>query len=496
MKISIISNIYLEPFVSQSLRKKFTLCKEKLKIEYINYQEFLNNDNNFNINSFDLYIILINQEKIKSLNIKHLYNIVAKIYVKIKNNCNKKVLVFGYENYYDILNNVSGYVYDSGKNIDYVNYKLARLIDTNDSFIDLKHIIAKNGIINAYNITNKYRWDSPYSKELSESISSEIFKQYKIFNGLSKKCIVLDCDNVLWGGILSEDGIENIKLSENGYWSIYNDFQKYVVDLYNKGVIITICSKNNFEDVKNVFDNHKCMILKEKHISIFKVNWNNKVENIKSISEELKISLDSMIFIDDSIEEINQVNNLLPEVKTIHFNIKKYHEYDLELNLKKDYDLKIINNRTRNYKCNLLREKLKESSHDQDEYVMKLNVEVDIKKATLDELLRISELSQRTNKITNGKRLTMSELKELYFDDNYEINSVYVKDRFSNYGLVGSIIFTKGQLILFSMSCRVIGLGVELEMLNFIKKFQNDYSIIFIDTGKNEYIKNLLLNNK
>ena len=145
-----------------------------------------------------------------------------------------------------------------------------------------------------------------------EAAVKEIQKQYFIEQGITKKCLVLDCDNVLWGGILSEDGIENIKLGGSGFGRTYQDFQRFVLSLYYHGVILAVCSKNDLPDVMNMFHEHSEMILKEEHIACFQVNWENKPDNIRRIAETLNIGLDSMVFLDDSPVEIEAVKSILP----------------------------------------------------------------------------------------------------------------------------------------------------------------------------------------
>ena len=108
----------------------------------------------------------------------------------------------------------------------------------------------------AYDTKGKYRWNAPYSSNLIARISQEIHKQYLVGNEITAKCIVLDCDNVLWGGILSEVGIENIVLGANGLGREYQDFQKFMLSLFYHGVILTVCSKNDRADVMKVFREH------------------------------------------------------------------------------------------------------------------------------------------------------------------------------------------------------------------------------------------------
>lgn len=117
------------------------------------------------------------------------------------------------------------------------------IVEENDTYVDLKTIIAKLGIERVFDNKSKYRWNTPYSRDLLQAVAGEVHKQYMIRNGITKKCVVLDCDNVLWGGILSEDGIEEIQLGSSGLGRSYQDFQQFILNLYYHGIIIAICRR-------------------------------------------------------------------------------------------------------------------------------------------------------------------------------------------------------------------------------------------------------------
>jgi len=158
---------------------------------------------------------------------------------------------------------------------------------------------------------------APYSREALMLIAKEYMKFARASLGRNRKCLVIDCDNTLWGGIIGEDGIDGIKLGRTYPGSAYLEFQQSILDLYNRGVILAISSKNNKDDILEVLNNHPDMALNEEHFAIIKADWNDKVSNIKEIAEDLNIGLDSMVFVDDSDFETNMVNEYLPEVKVV-----------------------------------------------------------------------------------------------------------------------------------------------------------------------------------
>ena len=152
-----------------------------------------------------------------------------KLYADLTGISHVKILWFLFEDYAIPLSAAVGHVYHDLA--DKLNLLLRDALGNQVSFVDLKHLIAEIGISNAYDSKGKYRWNAPYSKTLVEAAVREIHKQYLIQKGITKKCLILDCDNVLWGGILSEDGIENLKLGGSGLGRVYQDFQRFVLSL-------------------------------------------------------------------------------------------------------------------------------------------------------------------------------------------------------------------------------------------------------------------------
>lgn len=272
----------------------------------------------------------------------------------------------------------------------------------------------------------------------------------------------------------------------------YQDFQRYLLFLYNYGVILTVCSKNDMPDVMRMFREHSEMILKEEHIACFQVNWNNKADNILRIAEILNIGLDSLVFIDDSDFEIESVKQLLPKVIAIKYERDTIYSQLSCFNLKSDVDVENIQQRNNTFKTNEQRVKLKDNSKSFEDYLNTLDMKIDIHSALPIEYARIAELTQRTNKCTNGKRYSVAEIKEVASSDDVKLYSVSVLDRFSNLGLVGAFEVEGETLTLFSLSCRALGREVENKMLEFIADKHKIESIEFKSTDKNETIKSLL----
>lgn len=501
LNIGIISDIILAPYFFSSIELVFD---ENIRIFSIPYGEqnekehckqLLKSDViivwlNFETEISDLWNISYSQAMTEQQMIDKIVSMCSRLYADLQMYKKAFVFWFLFEDCFNKLPVVAGCHYDML--VDKINIKLNETIKNTVSFIDLKRLIAQIGIANAYDPKGKYRWSAPYSQGLVEVAAREISKQYLIEKGITKKCLVLDCDNVLWGGILSEDGIENIKLGRSGLGRPYQDFQRFVLSLYYHGVILTVCSKNDFSDVKAMFCEHSEMILKMEHIAYFKVNWENKSNNIKQIAETLNIGLDSMVFIDDSSAEIEAIKALLPEVTTILFDRHTVYEKLSCFNIKCNININNIKKRNDTYRTNQFREELKAEYENYDEYIASLDIKLDIHEALPIEFARIAELTQRTNKCTNGKRYTVADIKEHLENDGCKLYVLYVSDRFSDLGLVGVVEVKDNTLTLFSLSCRALGRNIEKSIIDFICSNHQIRKLEFQPTGKNEELKTFL----
>lgn len=351
--------------------------------------------------------------------------------------------------------------------------------------VDSKHVAAFVGTSNIFSSKDYYRWAVPYSEKYMLAMVDAIEKLYEINHRIAKKCIVLDCDNVLWGGILNEKGINGISLDNQGSGKVYSDFQRFLKLLYHSGMLLAVCSKNEEQDVMEVFENHSGMILKKEDIAVFEVNWRNKAENIRNIATFLNISLESMVFIDDNESEVGMVNKLLPEVTGILFEKDVIYQKMDFLRVKCGVSQKTIESRMNSFRHKKKQDEIRKASSCQDEYLRLLEVESDIRIAQDSEYKRIAELSQRTNKFNYGNRYSYGELLDMVHHDKLNLYSVYVKDKFCEHGLVGAIgLFKDGTVKICCLSCRVLGYGMEEKMKEFIRQEGGDEDVInAIKTG-------------
>ncbi len=353
-----------------------------------------------------------------------------------------------------------------------INDYIIDLLQTerNLHFVDLNICCSRIGSINFYDHRYWHIGRAPYSKAGLEEIASENAKFISAIKGKNKKCLVLDCDNTLWGGIVAEDGLTGIKLGKTHPGSSYYEFQQEIVNLYNRGIIIALCSKNNQQDVWDVFQKHPEMVLKEEHIAAWQINWNDKAMNLRQLSLDLNIGTDSMVFVDDSEFEINLIREVLPEVKTIHLPEKMATRYRQMLTSSGLFDTITVSEEDRKrgsmYKAEAGRKMLKAEITDIASYYVSLEMVIEIRFADEYAIPRISQLTQKTNQFNlTTRRYNETEIKS--FCDAEESDVIYLKvsDKFGESGIVGTCILKYGDKKVnfdtFLLSCRVLGRGVE-----------------------------------
>lgn len=492
-----ISNITLEPYLMTYIIKAFSSLELDIQAVFVSYEEL--NQKQIELYNADIVSVCLNFEAMypnaevdtaisKAMAddiMKDVIQKCQKLYHAVKYCSKAHILWFGFEDYYVNCDIIYGAVPMLSGAVEKVNQMLIDML-TDDTYIDLKRLIARVGTVGVYSNKCKYRWNIPYSKEFIMLMAEELCKQYLIYTGRTKKCIVFDCDNVLWGGILSEDGIEGIRLGSSGLGKEYQDFQRFLLAMHYCGIILAVCSKNDEDDVLRVFHDHSGMLLKKEHIACFQINWNDKSEGIKAIAKKLNVGTDDIVFVDDSFYEIEAVKFMLPDVVTIQYDRELMYNQFSCFNLKRNINYSVIEQRNETYRTNLCRDKLREQCNNLDDFIKSLCMKIDIHKSIPMEYGRISELTQRTNRCTIGKRYTVAEIKEqLCLQDTY-FYSVTVVDRFSDLGIVGAMEVCGDALMLFSLSCRALGRNIEQKMLDFIINRHNIRRVEISATGKNE----------
>lgn len=358
-------------------------------------------------------------------------------------------------------------------------YQYKKLKNLNGVCIfDLQKVVLENGLNNLIDERFWYLAKCPFGKKGVSKIASEIVSCIKGTKGITKKCLVLDLDNTLWGGIIGEDGFEGIQLSNDNIGKAFFDFQMGLRNLNKMGFILTICSKNNMKDALEVIEKHPFMVLKKEDFALMKINWEDKVENIKKIASELNIGTDSIVFFDDNPFERELVNKLLPEVCVVDmpndpsYYASKLFELDLFNKVSLSEEDKI---RTDIYHSQVKRSELQKSYKSVEEFFYSLDMQLKIKKANDFTIPRISQLTQKTNQFNmTTKRYTESEIKSFAQSDDSTVYSVELIDKFGSSGIVGVAIILKTseecEIDTFLLSCRVLGRTIENAFIAYIYK--------------------------
>lgn len=478
LEVSVLHNITLEPLYSQFLKYYCKGLGYNLNINFSGYSNSLIDllgSNKALINaSTDIIIVIINLsifDDLKNNQVKYYKRFIDDILNQVRERSNGTILWHSFEDY-EINYTISTPQKDNESNLIKINNYLKQRLDstTNAYYVDINNCILRIGAKNFYDYRFLYSNLAPYTLDAISEITFEDMKFMRSNKGKSKKCLIVDCDNVLWGGIVGELGIHGIKIGESLNKCPYQEFQKEIVKLYEKGIFIAVCSKNHESDVLNVFRKNPNMILKEKHLSAYQINWDNKAKNISKISAYLNISLDSIAFIDDSEYETGLVKSMIPEVTTLKFDLKNSHNYKNKiascglfesLGLTKEDVL-----RSNEIKGKINREKLKNEFDNLDQYLQSLQMQLHVRKAKDYDLLRVNQLINKTNQFnTSLTRFNQVAIEQMYHNNNNDLIVVDFKDKFGELGLIGVGILTFNEhqscIETFLLSCRALGRKIE-----------------------------------
>ncbi len=375
---------------------------------------------------------------------------------------------------------------------------------TNIVCINIKKFIEAIGEEKAYSKQMEYMSSCPYSVKVQKCMADEIARMDYFNQNTRKKCLVVDLDNTLWGGVIGEEGIDGITLSNHKEGKQYYDFQNIILKIKSTGIILAISSKNNMEDVEGVFKK-EFMLLKKDDFVIAKINWNPKSKSINEIATELNIGLDSIVFIDDNPVEREEVKKHLPDVVVPDFpeNAADLEEFGLflyEQYFRTDKVLKEDAEKTKMYIANKERNKLKNTTLNLDEFVKSLEITLIISGADPSHLSRIAQMTQKTNQFNlTTKRYTESDISEMLKDKNKKIYIGSVKDKFGDNGITLLCILLldeeEAYIDEFLMSCRVMERKIEFDFLRYIenKLKKEGYAALhgeFLRTNKNKPASN------
>jgi len=382
------------------------------------------------------------------------------------------------------------------------NLRLAgRLPEISVHILDLGETIRRLGVEQAYAPKLFMLARNPYSFQAYAALSQQAAGLIAAILGRRKKCIVLDLDNTLWKGIVGEDGPDGLEISEP-----YRQFQAQLLKWNKTGVLLALCSKNNPDDALSVIRGHPDMLLREEHFAAWRINWENKADNIAAIANELNIGLDSLIFIDDSQFECGLVREALPEVEVIQLDGDAARHADMAKNLTSlDFIHLTAEDRLRTAEYNVQKQRaeLKMRSADVNSYLRSLEMTVKIAPVSQYTLTRAAQMTQKTNQFNlTTKRYTTEQLQRLS-DSGALILTLEAADRFGQSGLTGLMILDTTRAVervweidTFLLSCRIMNREIERAFMGAVIGLaaKSGVDILvgrYIPTAKNVPVKDL-----
>jgi FkbH-like protein len=362
--------------------------------------------------------------------------------------------------------------------IDAVNRELLAETARNNGI----HVLDYDSLVGRY---GRERWHDerkwltvrlPIAAECLPYMVMEWMRFLHPLSGRVAKALVVDLDNTLWGGVIGEDGMAGIRLGTEYPGAAFQELQRALLDLHQRGILLAICSKNNLNDAREALDRHPGMILSPSHFAAMRINWQDKAQNLREIASELNIGVDAIAFLDDNPIERQQVRSLLPEVHVIDVPhdpmqyariVRDCPMFERLSVSQEDLD------RGKMYQAQRDREELQQTLTSREDFYRSLQQEAEIATVTPETLARVAQLTNKTNQFNlTTRRYSEQEISQLSSKPGWDVYSIKVRDRFGDNGLVGvAITHTENSICeidTFLLSCRVIGRTVETALLWFL----------------------------
>lgn len=425
----------------------------------------------------------------------------------IQRNCSAQII----QNNADLpLNRVFGNFESSLKSsynsqlLSYNSY-LPLNVPSNVHIFDLAYIASSVGLKNWIDEAYWHHSKHAFSLNVVGSVAHAASRMICGLKGQAYKCLVLDLDNTMWGGVIGDDGMDGIRLGQgNAEGEAFLAFQRYVHSLSQRGVILTVCSKNEDIIAREAFENHPEMAIKISDIAVFVCNWINKADNIRAIADTLEIGLDSFVFIDDNPAERAQVKSELPMVCVPDLP-EDPALYGRTLDQALCFETISFSDEDRKrgamYQGNAQRKSLKTNFSDLSSFLNNLRMTAEVSDFGPVNLPRISQLINKSNQFhLTTTRYSTTEIEEMLSQDAYTGVSFRLKDRFGDNGLISGVLLHQIEDILhidtWVMSCRVLSRGMEDLICNEIVSIAQKIGVKiicghYIPTKKNMLVKGL-----
>jgi FkbH-like protein len=357
------------------------------------------------------------------------------------------------------------------------------------------------------------RWHSPAQWNLAKLpfadayvpvYADQVARLVGAIKGKSRRCLVLDLDNTVWGGVVGDVGMENIAIAEgDAVGEAFRSVQRFALELRERGVVLAVSSKNDDAVARRVFREHPDMLLRENHIAVFQANWKDKASNIKAISEELSLGLDAFVFLDDNPAERGIVRQMLPDVAVPELPADPAY-YARTLAAAGYFESTVFSPEDRQradyYERNAKRVALQKELGGLDEYLASLDMEITFSPFDAYGRDRIAQLINKSNQFNlTTKRYTPAEIAQLERDSDVLALQIRLSDVFGDNGMISVVICRRADRAVWTidtwlMSCRVLGRGVERMVLRELIARARACGIArltgyFIPTGRNELVR-------
>ncbi|MDE2461796.1 MAG: HAD-IIIC family phosphatase [Gammaproteobacteria bacterium] len=312
---------------------------------------------------------------------------------------------------------------------------------------------------------------APFGRRFLARYARDIAASLRLMAGKVRKCLVLDCDNTLWGGVIGEDGLKGIQLSEDTLpGAYYRAFHRAVLDLHARGIAIALASKNNEADVMQVLEQHPHTLIKREHLSTWRINWEEKPVSLSAVAAELNLGLDALVFVDDNPLECELVAQTLPQVRVLRVPAAKEELVGL-LQRYNPFEALVVTtaDRSRNtsYLENRQRTEFSETMGDLSAYKREIGAKLLVRPVDKADLARVVQLLQRTNQFNlTSRRYSAEQVRTMLADSATLLLCAELRDRFGDLGLIGVAIAHRtgpgATVDSLLMSCRALGRDAEL----------------------------------
>lgn len=336
-------------------------------------------------------------------------------------------------------------------------------------------------------------------------VASNIVEIALASTGKAVKCVVVDLDNTLWGGVIGDDGPQGIRIGAHGDGEPFYRLQSFLKELKKRGILLAVCSKNDHSNAISAFHENSEMVLKMEDFTVFVANWNNKAQNLRKISDDLNIGLDSMVFLDDNPFERNAVRMMIPEVivPELPEDAADYVKALVEMNLFETSSFSREDAlRSEFYEKEAQRRLAESAASSFEEFLQSLETKIDVRRFVPEQLSRITQLLQRSNQFNlTTNRYNQAQCAGMMIDTGGCLPLfIRLKDRFGDHGIISVVVAWPNRAarsLMISdwvMSCRVLTRGVEEYLMNYLVEEARRMGLAtitasFIPTAKNSMVK-------